>query len=402
MTARLLYPCLIAVFAITSLAACDGLTDPGVSPDPEDPVPETRSVEGVPSGVAAIVGTFAAGPVDQAFLLESWSEFEVYYGGLHLNHVASLHVRAFFENGGEEIWVARADNPSFHGLIGRESDGTGMFSLDDANRFNTLLIPELFSMEEFADRHYAAADAIDYATERDAMMLLDPPFGANSAFDMIEWVNHAEVDLRQSHAAAYFGRIQVEEYEGADEAHWIGASGAAAGLFAWSDREHGVWSVPAGNDAIVVGAVNMSPLANHEIENMVQNGINPLNFSSDNQIVLWGGRTLSDTEEFRYLNVQRLTLHLDALIRDELAWTAGETSEPALWDAAREAAEDVLHELWLDGAFQGSSANEAYFVQSNEQTHTNEDIEEGRLNLEVGYAAQRAAEFYIRHITIEL
>ncbi|HSH45850.1 MAG TPA: phage tail sheath C-terminal domain-containing protein, partial [Longimicrobiales bacterium] len=138
-----------------------------------------------------------------------------------------------------------------------------------------------------------------------------------------------------------------------------------------------------------------------ETDALNQAQVNPV-VSSNGGVVLWGGRTLTVDPEVTYIAVQRLAMHVDARVRQTLDWATGEASDSALWDAARADVEALLDGLWRDGAFQGSRTQDAYFVRSDHTTHTDDDIQAGRLNVVVGFAALRPAEFVVRRVTIEL
>jgi uncharacterized protein len=364
--------------------------------------PANRSVEDVSTAVAAIVGTFRAGPLDRPLLLESMGEFEIHFGGADAGHEASLHVRSFFENGGERIWVSRARNATEEELVGSPGSRRGIHALDAANRFNLLLVPELFSSPAIPDAARAGAAAVDYAASRGASILLDPPAETASAQALVTWLNTSGTDLRRRDAALYFGRIRVEESARTGATRWIGISGASAGIYARSDAAGGVWSVPAGTGLPLRGALEVQPLTTAEREALTGAGVNPVVRSPGGAILLWGARTLSPDPEFRYLHVHRLDLHVEALVRDRLAWAKGESSGPELWEQARTEAGAVLHDLWLRGAFQGTRPEDGYFVRSGSDTHTPGDVAESRLNVLIGHAPLRPAEFIVRMITIEL
>jgi phage tail sheath protein FI len=361
--------------------------------------PLVRSVDGVTTDVAAIVGTFAAGPMETPYLLESMNEFDLYYGGVDEDHEASYQVRAFFQNGGERLWVSRARDAARTGLVGTPGTRTGVHALESA-RFNLLLVPELFTSPDIADRAGAAADVVAYGADRDAFVLLDPPAEVETAGALIDWLVLGGGALRRREAALYFGRLQVAD--GAGGSRWIGASGAAAGTYAMNDRDRGVWSTPAGPELPLSGVQDVAPLTVDARDSLVAVGINPVIRNATAGVLLWGGRTLALDPEFRYLSVYRLTLYLEARVRSALEWAAGESSEQAVWDRAREDTEAVLDELWRAGAFQGASAADAYFVRCDLTTHTAGDIAANRLVVIIGIAPLRPAEFIVRTLTFEL
>lgn len=396
MKLRLLGLLFLTVALLCGLTGGDDLLNPV-----DDREPEIRSVESVTTDVAAMVGTFASGPLDRPSLLESMKEFDTYYGGVDPRHEASYHVRAFFDNGGQRIWISRAASSTGSGLMGDRTAETGLFALEYANRFDLLLVPEIFTSADIADRAFAASEAIRYAASRGAMFLLDPAAESTSTEDAVSRVSQSGTGLRDRHGVLYFGRIAVGEDSDSGARRWIGASGAAAGVYARNDRERGVWKTPAGPRLPLAGVLDVDPLTDAEVSQLTAAEINPV-VASDGDALLWGGRTLSTDLEFTYIAVQRLTLYVEARVRDTLAWTRGETSNVALWEDARSDVEAILAELWREGAFQGERAQDGYFVRSDGTTHTAEDMAAGRLNVVIGYAPTRAAEFIVRRITINL
>lgn len=386
------------------VAGCAAVTDlvseEEPAPDPPPP-PPVRTVDDVSTDVAAIVGTFAEGPMHTPHLLESLEEFELYYGGVHRDHEASFHVRTFFGNGGRRIWISRAPSATAEGLTGGAVAGRGIHALDEANRFNTLLIPEIQSSPQVQDRALAASAALVYAASRDAMLLLDPPSEVTAPGPLVQWLEGPATGLRDRHGALLFGRIQVPGSGDGDGPRWIGASGAAAGVFSWNDRERGVWEVPAGPSVPALqGVLDTDPLSVAEREALNQAQVITLQRSPAR---LWGGRTLlPGTSPFTFLNVQRLTQYIEARVRAALEWTEGEVMEPELWDRARADAEAVMDELWRLGAFQGVQPQEAWGVRCDRSTHSQADIDQGRLRVEVYFAPLRPSEFVLRRLTFDL
>lgn len=397
MRLRSWFSAVVTMVALGAVGACDEPAGPRSQPVE----PEVRLVEATATDVAAIVGTFAGGPMDRPFLLRSMAEFDTHYGGADPRYEASLHVRAFFQNGGRRIWISRARTATLEGLIGNAGAGTGIFSLHAANHFHTLLVPELFSAPATGDRAAAAVAAVGYAASRGASFLLDPAAEVASAPALTDWVSRAGSGLRHRSAVLYADRIEVET-GGAGGTRWIGVSGAAAGVYARNDATRGVWSAPAGPALPLAGALRVRPMTAAQRDALAAAGINPVVTSPDGAILLGGARTLSPDPEFRYLPVHRLTLHVEAAVRDRLGGNAGQASGPAVWARARADADAVLQALWLAGAFPGDRREHGYFVRCGEDTHTAADVAEGRLNVLVGFAPLRPAEFIVRRVTLRL
>jgi phage tail sheath protein FI len=384
-----------ALLAASGAMGCDALE----SLLPEDLEPPTRTVGGVSSDVAAIVGTFAAGPLDRAFLLLSWPEFLLYYGGLDSSHEASFHVKAFFDNGGQRLWVTRVGDATAPSLIGSPVAETGMYALEQADGFNVLLLPELFSEPQAGSRDPWVSQAVGYATSHSALFILDPPAEVGTASEALAWAGGPGV-LRTPFAVTYFGRIGVPDPASSGGQRSIGASGAVAGAYARNDAQAGVWQSPAGAGLPLVGVSAVDPLTSTEAGNLNTGGVNPILPLPSGGIGLWGARTLSTDPLFRYVSVQRLTLHVEASIREALGWTTGSPSGQALWTQAESDAQGVLQQYYQSGAFQGIRPRDAYFANSNSTTHSTADIAARRLNVEVGFAPLKPAEFVVRIMTI--
>jgi uncharacterized protein len=125
-------------------------------------------------------------------------------------------------------------------------------------------------------------------------------------------------------------------------------------------------------------------------------GINCLRMFPDVGSVVWGARTLAaDESEWKYLPIRRLALYIEESLYRGTQWAVFEPNDEPLWSALRLQAGIFLQDLFRAGAFQGRTSREAYFVRCDETTMTQDDIDEGRINIVVGFAPLRPAEFVI-------
>jgi phage tail sheath protein FI len=182
-----------------------------------------------------------------------------------------------------------------------------------------------------------------------------------------------------------------------------GAAGALAGLFARTDAERGVWKAPAGTAATIVGATGLSYTLNDR-ENGTLNplGINCLRTFPVYGTVSWGARTgrgadaLAD--EYKYIPVRRLALFLEESLYRGTQWAVFEPNDEPLWAQIRLNLGAFMHTLYAQGAFQGRTPRDAYFVKCDKETTTQNDIDLGRVNIVVGFAPLKPAEFVVIQI----
>ena len=176
--------------------------------------------------------------------------------------------------------------------------------------------------------------------------------------------------------------------------------GFVAGVFARTDATRGVWKAPAGSDASVNGAVGLE-LAMSDAENGQLNslGINCLRSLPVYGNVVWGARTLHGHNdrgsEWKYVPVRRTALFIEESLFRGTQWVVFEPNDEPLWAQIRLNVGSFMNTLFRQGAFQGASARQAYFVKCDSETTTQNDIDRGIVNILVGFAPLKPAEFVI-------
>ena len=124
-------------------------------------------------------------------------------------------------------------------------------------------------------------------------------------------------------------------------------------------------------------------------------GVNTLrNFPGRGSLV-WGARTTSQDPDWKYVNIRRYLIYLEHSIDNGTQWAVFEPNGEQLWGAVRRSVSDFLFNEWKSGALQGSRQTEAFFVRCDRSTMTQNDLDNGRLIMEIGVAALRPAEFVI-------
>ncbi len=174
-------------------------------------------------------------------------------------------------------------------------------------------------------------------------------------------------------------------------------SGFVTGIYARNDIQRGVYKAPA--NETVSGALGLERsirFGEQEVLNPI--GVNCIRALPNRGIRVWGARTISSDPEWKYVNIRRYFLYLEASIDRGTQWAVFEPNGERLWANVRTTIEDFLYNEWVNGALLGGSPKEAFFVQCDRSTMTQNDLDNGRLVCLVGVAALKPAEFVIFRI----
>ncbi len=171
-------------------------------------------------------------------------------------------------------------------------------------------------------------------------------------------------------------------------------------MFARTDGQRGVWKAPAGLDAGLVNTPQLSvPLTDPENGELNPLGVNCLRAFPVGGRVVWGARTLRGADQladqYKYIPVRRTALYIEESLYRGLKWAVFEPNDEPLWAQIRLSGGAFMHDLFRKGAFQGSSPKDAYFVKCDSETTTQTDIDLGIVNVVVGFAPLKPAEFVV-------
>ena len=298
-------------------------------------------------------------------------------------------------------------------LIGDPNLKTGIFALEDVDLFNLLSIPRTGQIEgdHPIDPNPANAPAaavavmtaaINYATRRRALFLVDPPNHIDDPQGIKEWLD-ANGGLRLPNAALYFPQVEIPDPLDDFRLRAVGPSGTIAGLCARTDGTRGVWKAPAGTEAKLINVQKLAYTLT-DAENGMLNpiAINALRNFPVTGKVAWGARTLvgaDDTpNDWKYVPVRRLALFLEESLYRGTQWVVFEPNDEPLWAQIRLNVGAFMQRLFLQGAFQGTTPRQAYLVKCDRETTTQDDINRGIVNILVGFAPLKPAEFVIIRI----
>jgi phage tail sheath protein FI len=277
------------------------------------------------------------------------------------------------------------------------TEGEGMLALDsrDFPRFNLLCLPGVTSADTAP-----LNTALDYCRRQNAFLVVDPqpgltPATLRTAADLIR--------AQGAHGAVYWPRLVTAD-SGADG---FGACGAVAGVMARTDTGRGVWKAPAGLDAGVGGALGLTSPTNDEVSGVLNpQGLNVLRTFPGVGMVVWGARTLAGSDvlqsDSKYVPVRRLTDYLSSSLYLGTQFAVFEPNDPVLWAQLRLAVGGFMRGLFRQGAFQQSekhAESDSFFVICDATVNPQTEIDNGRVNVVVGFAPLKPAEFVIITIT---
>jgi hypothetical protein len=248
-----------------------------------------------------------------------------------------------------------------------------------------------------------AAAAVKLCEQQNGFHLFEIPYGGLrrvSPETAIDRVATSPV-AGSGFAASYFPRVRMPDPSGRGDPLLVSPSGAVAGLYARTDAARGVWNAPAGTAARILGIQDLElTLDDADMALLLGGSVNALREFPRRGVLSWGARTLAGatTSEWRYVNVRRLAAFIERSLSAGLGWTVFEPNAEALWAQVRLHVSSFMHTLYRAGALQGRTLPEAYFVRCGSDTMSVADVAAGRLNLLVGFAPVKPAEFVIIQI----
>jgi phage tail sheath protein FI len=177
-------------------------------------------------------------------------------------------------------------------------------------------------------------------------------------------------------------------------------SGFVAGVIARTDTARGVWKAPAGLQASIrntSGVVDSGKMTDMRQGTLNPIGVNVLREFPGVGTVIWGARTVGTRtmEQWSYVPVRRMALFLEQTLLRNLGWVVFEPNDEPLWTAIRISVEAFMLSLFRQGAFEGSTPSSAFVVQCDHSTTTQQDIDDGRVNIIVGFRPLKPAEFVV-------
>jgi phage tail sheath protein FI len=293
---------------------------------------------------------------------------------------------------------------------GLEDKKEGIYAFEKADLFNLLCIPPYTSSEgttpaldeqptDVTTELLANAEA--YCKKRRAMLLVDAHSkwkDKDKAKAGFTATSEAYPGTNSNYAAIFFPRLKQRNLLRDNQMEEFVPCGAVAGIFARTDAQRGVWKAPAGQEAQLKGVPQLSVLlTDAENGELNQLGINCLRAFPVYGRLVWGSRTLEGADrlasEWKYISVRRMALFIEESLYRGTQWVVFEPNDEPLWAQIRLNVGAFMHNLFRQGAFQGTTPKDAYLVKCDKETTTQNDINQGIVNILVGFAPLKPAEF---------
>jgi uncharacterized protein len=207
-----------------------------------------------------------------------------------------------------------------------------------------------------------------------------------------------------SYGGFYFPWIEAADPAAGFRPALFPPCGSVAGVFASTDANRGVWKAPAGINATLSGSLGLQTVLND-----IQNGdLNPVAVNCLRQFpvygnVVWGARTMDGADargsEWKYIPIRRLAMFLESSLYQGTQWVVFEPNSEPLWGQIRLSVGTFMQQLFLKGAFAGTTPQQAYFVKCDGENNPDASIALGIVNITVGFAPLNPAEFVVIQIT---
>lgn len=287
-------------------------------------------------------------------------------------------------------------------FIGDLSQRTGLGGLEALDEVRLVLCPDVMAgydgTEDAKFRVKMVQTAMIAHCEklRYRFAILDTPPGLN-AQQAKEWRSYVNFDT--SYAAMYYPWIEIADLSGSGSiSKLVPPSGHVVGIYNRTDANRGVHKAPA-ND-VILGAIDLEfNLSKGEQDVLNPLGVNCIRAFPARGIRIWGARTLSSNGAWRYINVRRLFIMIEASMEIGLSWVVFEPNDSTLWAKVRRDVTSFLRVVWRSGALFGNTPEAAFYVKCDEEINPLEIRDLGQLIIEVGVAPVKPAEFVIFRIS---
>ena len=309
-----------------------------------------------------------------------------------------------FSGGIDGAVLVPVSDGNFETALGADPVATntyGVHLLDRVPIFNILCIP--------GENDAATVQKLQtYCADQRAFYIVDAPQLATTA--KLNMTGPVGSDLsttisgtNSDHSAYYYPWVQAPDPLFGNRPALFPPCGFVAGIYAATDAARGVWKAPAGIDAALTGVTglqyNLTDPENGELNPQAINCLRQFRVYGD---VVWGARTLQGSDEagsqWKYVPIRRFALFLESSLYDGTQWVVFEPNDATLWGQIRLNIGSFMQGLFLQGAFQGTTPSQAYFVKCDGENNPQLSIDQGIVNITVGFAPLYPAEFVVIQI----
>jgi phage tail sheath protein FI len=296
-----------------------------------------------------------------------------------------------------------ADNPATtaNAALSTGANGTALTTTNIAagtSKFDTVDVPLVLNVPGLVATTDVNSVITYVAARGDIFLVIDPIVDTVSA-----QLTRADAYTASSQAAVYYPSLTIADpttsATGATKV--VPPGGAVVGQFMATDAARGVFKSPAGLSTRLAGALSVSKLTNAELDSL-NNGVSPVNairYIPGSGIVIMGARTLKPGYADRYVSVRRSLIYLRKSLSDMTQFAIFEPNDFRLWRRVSTTIESFLTDFWAQGGLRGATPADAFFVKCDAENNPLVSIENGQVNIEVGVALQRPAEFVVIRIS---
>lgn len=353
-----------------------------------------KPIAGVSLNTTVFIGLAHSGTVNKPEPISNYAEFERHFGdrsaivqadGSRAVNYLAYAAQGFFDNGGKKLYVVRITT------AGIKAYQQALRTLEATTEIGLVALPGYSTLPA---KEYAGLTQmlVQYAERRhDRVILIDPPPASD-----LQKLHSIRKSVNSSFVAMYAPWLKVRERH-SKQALALPPSGFVAGVIARVDATRGIYKAPA--NEVINGITGVEHNITESEQSMLNpQGVNVIRSLSDRGYRIWGARTASADPEWKYLSVRRYYTYLEKSIDQGTAWAVYEPNTQALWSNLRGLVENFLLSEWRKGALQGSKPDQAYFVRIDRSTMTQNDIDQGRVVMLIGFAPLKPAEFVVLRI----
>jgi phage tail sheath protein FI len=282
------------------------------------------------------------------------------------------------------------------------SDATkGVYLLDRVDIFNLLCIPAETDAPTISTlQQYCATKRAFYIVDS---WQLSTPAALQTSGPAGSSIGGSITGTYSANSAFYFPWVEAPDPLVGNRPTLFPPCGFVAGIYAATDASRGVWKAPAGIDASLTGVLglqyNLTDAENGQLNIQAINCLREFKVYGD---VVWGARTLQGNDqagsEWKYVPIRRLALFIESSLYDGTQWVVFEPNDEPLWGQIRLNVGAFMQGLFLQGAFQGTTPQQAYFVKCDSENNPQSSIDQGIVNILVGFAPLYPAEFVVIQI----
>jgi len=299
-----------------------------------------------------------------------------------------------------------ADGGLFMTALNADGTGTGgVHLLDRVDIFNLLCVPG-------ESEAVTIGNLQQYCNSKRAFYIVDAPQSVGISAASVQALIQSGPAGNDSgsitgqysiNSAYYFPWVQAPDPLIGGRQRLFPPCGFVAGIYAATDANTGIWKAPAGIGASLTGESGLQyVLTDAENGSLNVQAVNCMRHFKVYGDVVWGARTLQGNDQagsqWKYVPIRRLALYLESSLYDGTQWVVFQPNDETLWGQIRLNVGSFLQGLFLQGAFQGTTPDQAYFVKCDSENNPQSSIDQGIVNILVGFAPLYPAEFVLIQI----